>query len=352
MQIRRRDYCGEEIVISTDSALDSPNHPPCHRVTDEVQIKSNTRYPHVIHIVLLGRTGNNLFQYALGRILARQHGVPLVLDASWYNAEGWAEVSHFLKLPIQAKVVRRCSLGARALRKLTGKHYWQFLESPFIKESTDNQSFDNRYLDSPANCTLFGYFQTPLYFQSIATELRDELNKLILNGASITFGTNAEITNRLPLPGDNTPIQNLLEKLGSPSSVAIHIRRGDYLHHACFHVCDATYYQRSIKAMRAQLPAARFFVFSDDPEWCKTEFRDDDIEVVDSGTAGKNPLHDLHLMSLASHHIIANSTYSWWAAWLGDKPDQRVIMPNRWYAHGIHAPIEEKAWKSSCQIDR
>jgi hypothetical protein len=50
-------------------------------------------------------------------------------------------------------------------------------------------------------------------------------------------------------------------------------------------------------------------------------------------------------MSLASHHVIANSTYSWWAAWLGDKPGQRVIMPGRWYVHGIKAPMEEKRWK-------
>ena len=58
--------------------------------------------------------------------------------------------------------------------------------------------------------------------------------------------------------------------------------------------------------------------------------------------AATNPLHDLHLMSLASHHIIANSSFSWWAAWLGDKPGHQVIMPNRWYAREIHAPMEEK----------
>ncbi len=80
----------------------------------------------MIRIVMLGRTGNNLFQYALGRVLAEKHGVPLVLDASWFNAAGWAEVSHFLKLPLKAKVVRRCSLGTRALRKFTGKHYWEY----------------------------------------------------------------------------------------------------------------------------------------------------------------------------------------------------------------------------------
>jgi hypothetical protein len=97
--------------------------------------------------------------------------------------------------------------------------------------------------------------------------------------------------------------------------------------------------------MRARIPGARFFIFSDDPEWCRSAFREDDVVIIDSGSAGKNPLHDLHLMSLASHHIIANSTYSWWAAWLGDKPGQQVVMPDRWYARDITAPIEEKFWK-------
>ena len=64
--------------------------------------------------------------------------------------------------------------------------------------------------------------------------------------------------------------------------------------------------------------------------------------MIDSGKDAANPLHDLHLMSLATHHIIANSSYSWWAAWLGEKPGQQVIMPDRWYAHGIKAPMAEK----------
>lgn len=94
--------------------------------------------------------------------------------------------------------------------------------------------------------------------------------------------------------------------------------------------------------IRDELPGARFFIFSDDPGWCRREFTAADTEVIDSGPVAANPLHDLLLMSLASHHIIANSSYSWWAAWLGDKPGQRVIMPDRWYAGTITAPIYEK----------
>jgi len=276
----------------------------------------------MIRIVLLGRTGNNLFQYALGRVLAEKHGVPLVLDGSWFNAAGWAEVSHFLKLPLRAKVVRRCSLGIRALRKLTGKHYWEYRGVPVLRESDGDQSFDCRFLDAPADCMLFGYFQSPCYFQEIAGPLRAELNSLI--GGAVTVA------------------EDLRQSLCAQDAVAVHVRRTDFLKIPVFQVCDTCYYQQAMRRMRTLVPGARFFIFSDDPEWCRAEFREADQQVMDAGDGPANPLCDLHLMSLASHHIIANSSYSWWAAWLGDKPGQQVLMPDRWYAHGIKAPMEEK----------
>jgi len=294
----------------------------------------------MLRIVLLGRTGNNMFQYALGRVLAKKHGVPLILDASWFNGNGWAEVSHFLNLPLQAQVIRRWSVGARTLLKITGKHYWEYRGVPILRESTHDQSFNSNFLDAPDDCMLFGYFQTPLYFESIAAELRTELNELFRGAFQIGFGHDT----RSPVARASWP-QSLIHTLAEESSVAVHVRRGDYLHHLAFAVCDNSYYHHSMHEMRSRLPKARFFIFSDDPDWCRNEFRHADVVVVDSGVSAGNPLHDLHLMSLASHHIIANSSYSWWAAWLGDKPDQQVIMPDRWYAHGTKAPIEEKRWK-------
>jgi hypothetical protein len=278
----------------------------------------------MIRIVLLGRTGNHLFQYAIGRVLARKHHVPLVLDGSWFNQAGWEQVSHFLNLPIQAKVVRRCSLGARILRKTTGLHYWELCRVPVLKEPSDDQSFDPRFLMAPSDCMLFGYFQTPRYFEDMADELRNEFRGLLRQ--------------HVPLDVDRK------RALNGQDTVAIHVRRKDYLDHSEFRVIAPEYYHRHMDFLRASLPTARFFVFSDDPYWCRNEFQSDDTEVIDSGDLGQNPLYDLHLMSLASHHIIANSTYSWWAAWIGEKQGQHVIMPDRWYAHGITAPIEEKRW--------
>ncbi len=171
---------------------------------------------------------------------------------------------------------------------------------PVLREAADDQSFDARFLDAPADCLLFGYFQSPLYFASIAGPLRAELNTLIGGAVSIP--------------------ESLRTMLATASSVAVHVRRKDYLNLPIFQVCDSQYYQESMRQMRARLPAARFFIFSDDPDWCRAAFCEADQEVIDSGVAAANPLHDLHLMSLAAHHIIANSSYSWWAAWLGEKP--------------------------------
>jgi hypothetical protein len=276
----------------------------------------------MIRIVLLGRTGNQLFQYAFGRVLAERHGVPLVLDGSWFNAEGWAQVSHFLKLPLKAKVVRRCPLGARALRKATGKHYWEYRGVPVLKERPDDQSFDPALWEAPADCVLMGYFQTPRYFENIAAELRDEINGLLAAGVETDPERVADLT--------------------APEAVAVHVRRTDYLHLPAFQVCGADYQRRAMERMREWLGKPKFHIFSDDPAWCRQEFTAADQVVVDGGARAANPLHDLRLMSLASHHIMVNSSYSWWAAWLGEKPGQRVIMPERWFVAEINAPMEEK----------
>jgi len=288
----------------------------------------------MIRIVLLGRTGNNLFQYALGRVLAQKHGVPLVLDASWFNSAGWREVSHFLKLPVHAKVVRDPTLCSRALLKLAGKHRWQYGRFPFLSENPGDHSFDPSFLEAPADCALFGYFQSWKYFSSIEGELRAELVHLI----EIGCGRDARATVARASCPQPSP-------LTAPASVAVHVRRGDFLNHPAFQVCDEAYYHRAMGEMRGRLGAPEFFIFSDDPEWCRQTFTDRDINVIDSGKAAANPLHDLHLMSLASHHIIANSTYSWWAAWIGKKPGQHVILPGKWFTKDIHAPMADKdAW--------
>ena len=277
----------------------------------------------MIRTVMLGRLGNNLFQYALGRVLAEKHGVPLVMDGSWFNAEGWSQVKCIKNLPGPAagkvKIVRRFSLGARALLKATGKHYWEYRGVPVLREDERDQSFDPRFLEGPGDCMLFGYFQTPLYFRGFESMLRDEL---CMEGLGLEKGR-----------------EDLAERLRRHVSVAVHVRRSDYSGNPTLDLCGLDYYRRSMQQMRDALGVPHFFVFSDDPQWCAENFVGADVEIVSEHDP--SPLVDLHLMSLAGHHIIANSSYSWWAAWLGEKPGQQVVMPPQWF-HGIKAPVEEK----------
>ena len=275
----------------------------------------------MIRVVMLGRTANNLFQYALGRALAERHGVPLVMDASWFNARGWASVSCLRRLPLQARIVRRLPLAARALRKVCDKHYWEFRGVPILREPAGNQVFEPRFLEAPRSSVLMGYFQTPLYFQGMEDALRAELRM-----------------DHLPW---SVATRRMEQRLAGGNSVAVHVRRDDYVRNPDLHVCGADYYRRAMDQLRSRHSALRFHFFSDDPAWCHENFSADDCEICELPGAAEDPLHDLFLMSRARHHIIANSSYSWWAAWLAKHETQTVLMPAIWF-RGIVSPVEEK----------
>ena len=111
-------------------------------------------------------------------------------------------------------------------------------------------------------------------------------------------------------------------------SVVVHVRRTDFLNSIEMNICSMRYYSSAISRMRNEFASPRFFIFSDDPDWCRENFLDADQTIVAFPNYFQDPLHDLHLMSCARHHIISNSTYSWWGAWMGKKSGQRVICPN------------------------
>ncbi len=279
----------------------------------------------MIRVIMLGRLGNNLFQYALGRALSEKHGVPLILDASWFNARTWRYVEPLSRLPGitsgKAVISRPFSTASRALRKLTGRHHWEFLGKPVIREKEDDHTFDVAILQSPPDCVLFGYFQSHLYFEDIGNMLRGELS---------TAGLGLE-----------AGFEKTAAELRKPNSVAVHVRRTDYIGNRNLACCGPAYYRKAMDRMRERIDRPRFHVFSDEPGWCLENLSAKDVVITGSGDPFQ-PLVDLHLMGLAGHHIIANSSYSWWAAWLGAKPGQQVVMPGIWFNSGIRAPIGEK----------
>ncbi|MCP3973307.1 MAG: alpha-1,2-fucosyltransferase [bacterium] len=126
----------------------------------------------------------------------------------------------------------------------------------------------------------------------------------------------------------------MLDRLRQSSQpIAVHVRRGDYLKLAGSPVLPMSYYERAVDLIRQWVPDSEFFVFSDDPEWARTNLHLDvrRVEFVDINSEAA-PHEDLRLMSSCKGHIIANSTLSWWGAWLSERPEKCVIAPKYWFS--------------------
>lgn len=160
---------------------------------------------------------------------------------------------------------------------------------------------------------LLGCFQTEKYFADISDQVRD----------AYRF-RNLELTESLRF------YERQMEK---SESVSVHIRRGDYLDpkYSPLYagICDEAYYERAIARMKALVPGARFFFFSNDTAWVKAHYQSPEFVVVE-GNDEDSGYADLYLMSRCRHNIIANSSFSWWGAWLNGNPQKKVIAPKRW----------------------
>jgi hypothetical protein len=129
----------------------------------------------------------------------------------------------------------------------------------------------------------------------------------------------------------------LIDKINSEESVSVHIRRGDYLHscfNSLFHVQDLDYYQAAIDQIQQKIKNPSFYIFTTDYEWTKEQFSKLKIpfNIVDINK-GSQSYMDMILMSKCKHNIIANSSFSWWGAWLNRNEEKMVIAPKKWYKH-------------------
>jgi len=172
---------------------------------------------------------------------------------------------------------------------------------------------------------LRGYFQSSKFFRGIEDEIREEFTPI-----------DEVVQSCLEVESE------LREESEGKRLVSIHVRRGDYLMLANHHPpCEVDYYQKAISHF--DLSDHKFIVFSDDAEWCKQIFGDQ-VTYIEGGAASQ----DMHLMSKCDDHIIANSSFSWWGAWLNGKKDKKVIAPSKWFGpakdskeHPMHDLYEE-----------
>lgn len=272
---------------------------------------------------LTGGLGNQLFQYAAGRRLALARGVELKLGISSLsnpndpNKRQYALAAPFKMKPVLATQEEETALAGpkrRLLFRFMPKRFRvpELRPTSFIKEL--HFHFDPRILDLPDGVYLNGYWQSERYFSDMADLIREDLTF-----SSVPEGRNAA----------------LAREIGSCQAVSLHVRRGDYVSNEIIHrihgVCSLDYYERAIALITSRVNNPVFFIFSDDPDWVREHFKLPYPTQIVGHNGPEHSYEDMRLMSLCHHHIIANSSFSWWGAWLNPSKDKIVVAPKRWF---------------------
>ncbi len=265
--------------------------------------------------------GNQLFQYSIGRQLSLLKNAPLKLDISFfetqnlrnyrldnYNIEGGVATEE--EILSFTNIYRERSLKAFIKRKIqnsAAKH-----KKPLFYEK-EWWNYEPSLLKAGPNVYIRGYWQHYKYFEN--------LNPSIFSELKLKESLEADIINLVAEINNNT------------SSISVHIRRGDYVSNSANHLMNILpkeYYLKGFSFLKRKIKNPVFYFFSDDLNWVKDNFKMDAPSIfVD---AQKDYL-ELDIMSKCSHNIIANSTFSWWAAFLNQNPKKIVVSPKHWVAN-------------------
>jgi hypothetical protein len=277
----------------------------------------------MIIMKLKGGLGNQLFQYALGRRLTYSNNVQLKLDISSYGTYKLHSygIHHF---NIVENIATEDDL--KALGIMEGKGLRTVLSKALEKRKLIHNphrlnerlwAFDPDILNVSDNVYLDGYWASEKYFSEIAEVIRTEL-------------TPRERLDRIN--------EEMASEIAGASSVSVHIRRGDYVTNPetnkVHGTCSLKYYNKCISEMALKVRDPHFYVFSDDVQWTKKNLIiEHPVTYVDHNNQ-ENDFKDLYLMSKCKHHIIANSSFSWWGAWLSTSKDHIVFATSRWLTPG------------------
>lgn len=260
---------------------------------------------------LIGGLGNQMFQYAIGRHLAYKNQTKLKLDISEfetyklhrYSLSPFNIQENFALLSEIARFKKRGI--SRLMEKF--KPYYRY---SFIKEAS-NPHFNQNMLKISDNVYLKGYWQSEKYFKGIENIIRQEFT--------------------LKPKQQNAINKKLLQIIEKTESVAVHIRRKDYILSKTHQICPLNYYYSAIKKLAKVTKNPHFFIFSDDIEWAKNNLELNYPVIFVSNSQKNKNWEDLILISKCKYQIIANSSFSWWGAWLNTNLNKIIIAPQRWY---------------------
>ncbi|WP_300464799.1 alpha-1,2-fucosyltransferase [Desulfobacula sp.] len=272
---------------------------------------------------VIGGLGNQMFQYAAGRAVSLQFGQPLLNDISGfagYELHQGFELQRVFDIPIKAATQTdvRSILGWQSLpcirRIMARSSMAAFRHRCFVVEP--QLHYWPGIQNVPQDCYLSGYWQSEKYFCNVIPTLR------------------ADFTFKLPLANQNAV---LAAQIAQVNAVSLHVRRGDYVKNpktlATHGLCSLDYYRTAIEYIVDRIEHPCFFVFSDDISWVKDHLKINfPCRYIDHNR-GAESYKDMHLMSLCRHHIIANSSFSWWGAWLNPHKDKIVVAPQQWFAN-------------------
>lgn len=268
----------------------------------------------MIILRLRGGLGNQLFQYAAGKALAEHHRTDFKLDLYYYKKHPYRkfELDKF-NIPIAIATPQEIQkfTGSNPVVRFLNKRE-NYLRCPEVFAQPHYHYYQD-WFKLPSNLYLSGYFQSEKFFEPIA-----QLVKTWYTPAQSLDSKNAE----------------LVARMQSSESVSLHVRRGDYTaaqFNSFFGMVSEDYYTRALTHIHDVIRNPVFFIFSDDVGWCRANLKVSEHAIFVDNNKGADSYKDLLLMSHCKHNVIANSSFSWWGAWLNKNSSKVVITPKQWF---------------------
>jgi len=261
-----------------------------------------------------GGLGNQMFQWAFARMLEITSDVNVFFEMSYFS-KGYARPYQLDIFNIEANFVEDIKTKFKLsilwffrefLRRKRVLGLTFFSERQFNFDPTIGKIANNTYIE--------GFFQSEKYFKSIKEELREDFKFI------------------LPMDEENV---SLSQRMVAGNSVSLHIRRGDYVqkqrYSDTYATCSLDYYRRGVEYIAQRFEEPTLFIFSDDIPWARGHLKLPYKCIYVSHNTGKKSYEDMRLMSFCKHNIIANSSFSWWGAWLNKNENKIVIAPQKWF---------------------
>ena len=255
---------------------------------------------------LAGGLGNQMFQYAFARTLSLRHNTPLKIDLSFLKNRNMGPNFTYRNYELDIfNVVEDFNSTFENCIRFDEPHL------NYSKEIVDNI---NRQIDK--DIMIDGYWQSVKYFEESKSVIKSDFTfKSLVDDSSVD------------------KIKLMLDDIRSTNSVMLNIRRTDFLNNDFHGVMGLDYINKSTELLESKIDNPKYFIFSDDIEWCEENIKLNNMVIVDHSYKGDRFSYYLQLMKECKNFIIPNSSFAWWSAWLSDSPNKIVIAPKKWFTN-------------------